>query len=337
MSILGRLCSNFARNNFQVKSCELWQSRCFRTKRSGKTGKDNSTPPVPEDAYGSLPPVGFSALGRPVVFGLVFSGSALAGCAVWQYENMREAARRSRIPDWSREVFGRKAGDIREEFRQWWKGLQPADKMFVPICAINCLVFAAWRYPPLQGLMLKWFAANPASKSTCLPMLFSAFSHHSLFHLGANMFVLHSFMQPAVKLLGQEQFLGVYLSSAVLTSLASYVYKIGTGKMGYSMGASGAICTILGIFGTLVPDARLQILFLPMFNFSAASALQGMMCMDAAGMLLGWRTFDHAAHLSGILFGIFWVHLGSRLFWDSREPLVQAWHKLRTQSGKWFI
>lgn len=151
MSILGRLCSNFARNNFQVKSCELWQSRCFRTKRSGKTGKDNSTPPVPEDAYGSLPPVGFSALGRPVVFGLVFSGSALAGCAVWQYENMREAARRSRIPDWSREVFGRKAGDIREEFRQWWKGLQPADKMFVPICAINCLVFAAWRYPPLQS------------------------------------------------------------------------------------------------------------------------------------------------------------------------------------------
>jgi rhomboid-like protein len=35
-----------------------------------------------------------------------------------------------------------------------------------------------------------------------------------------------------------------------------------------------------------------------------------MMALDAAGMVMGWRFFDHAAHLSGILFGIFWCHLG---------------------------
>jgi len=40
------------------------------------------------------------------------------------------------------------------------------------------------------------------------------------------MFVLHSFMGPGVRLLGQEQFLAFYLSSAVFTSLASYVYKV---------------------------------------------------------------------------------------------------------------
>ena len=40
------------------------------------------------------------------------------------------------------------------------------------------------------------------------------------------MFVLHSFMGPAVRLLGQEQFLAVYLSSAAFTSLFSYVYKV---------------------------------------------------------------------------------------------------------------
>jgi hypothetical protein len=37
---------------------------------------------------------------------------------------------------------------------------------------------------------------------------------------------------------------------------------------------------------------------------------QGMMAVDAAGMVMGWRFFDHAAHLSGILFGILWCHLG---------------------------
>jgi hypothetical protein len=37
---------------------------------------------------------------------------------------------------------------------------------------------------------------------------------------------------------------------------------------------------------------------------------KGMMAVDAAGMVMGWRFFDHAAHLSGILFGILWCHLG---------------------------
>ena len=31
--------------------------------------------------------------------------------------------------------------------------------------------------------MLKWFASNPGAKSSCLPMLLSAFSHLSVFHL----------------------------------------------------------------------------------------------------------------------------------------------------------
>ncbi|XP_023320132.1 presenilins-associated rhomboid-like protein, mitochondrial [Eurytemora carolleeae] len=327
MSVLGRLCLKLAKP-IQIKPCDLLQTRCFRTKR--KPGeKDLGSQPVIED--GNLPAVGFKALGRPVVFSAVFCGGTLAGCAIWQYENMREAAKRSRILGWRNELLGRKAGSLREEFRQWWKSLPHADKLFIPICALNCLVFAAWRIPNLQVTMLKWFASNPAGKATCLPMLLSAFSHYSIFHLGFNMFVLHSFMGPAVKLLGQEQFMAVYLSSGVLTSLASYVHKIGIGRMGYSLGASGAIYTVLGIFGTLVPDAQLHMILLPMFTFSASTAIKGLMCMDAVGLVMGWRVLDHSAHLAGILYGIFWVHMGSRLLWDSREPVVQAWHSIRSQ------
>ena len=70
------------------------------------------------------------------------------------------------------------------------------------------------------------FTSNPGSRKLCLPMLLSTFSHFSGIHLAANMFVLDSFMAPAVHLLGKEQFLGVYLTSGVFTSLASYVHKV---------------------------------------------------------------------------------------------------------------
>lgn len=284
----------------------------------------------------SVPTVGFSSLARPVMFFSLFSGSTLVGCSIWQYENMREAARKSKLLgwEWRGDLLGRKAGTIREELRQWWSQLPESEKLFVPICFLNCAVFAAWRIPALQPVMLNWFSANPGARATCLPMLLSAFSHYSLFHLGANMFVLHSFMGPAVRLLGVEQFLAVYLTSATFTSLISHAYKVGVGRMGYSLGASGAICAVLGIFGTVLPEAKLHIIFLPMVTFTASVAIKGMMALDATGMVMGWRFFDHAAHFSGILFGIFWCHIGSRLLWDSREPIVAAWHRFRSTYGK---
>jgi rhomboid-like protein len=44
-------------------------------------------------------------------------------------------------------------------------------------------------------------------------MLLSTFSHYSLLHLAANMYVLWSFSSSAVSMLGPEQFLAVYLSA----------------------------------------------------------------------------------------------------------------------------
>lgn len=47
-------------------------------------------------------------------------------------------------------------------------------------------------------------------------MVLSCFSHVSLLHLAANMYVLWSFSTSAVSLLGREQFLAVYLSAGEL-------------------------------------------------------------------------------------------------------------------------
>ena len=67
---------------------------------------------------------------------------------------------------------------------------------------------------------------------------------------------------------------------------------------------SGAILAVLAYTCVRVPDARLQIVFVPGFTFSAASAVVGLLAFDAAGLLFRFRLFDHAAHLGGTLFGM---------------------------------
>lgn len=129
-------------------------------------------------------------------------------------------------------------------------------------------------------------------------MFLSTFSHYSMFHLFANMYVLHSFSNAGVLSLGKEQFLGVYLSAGVIASLSSILYKTVTSKAGLSIGAvsffgwydmiqiyiflhiftslfansqSGAIMAIVAYVCVKYPDTQLSILFLPMLNFSAGA------------------------------------------------------------------
>lgn len=68
-------------------------------------------------------------------------------------------------------------------------------------------------------------------------MILSIFSHYSLLHLAANMYVLHSFSTGIVASLGKEQFLALYLSSGVISSFASHFYKVVFGLPGLSVGA----------------------------------------------------------------------------------------------------
>ena len=139
----------------------------------------------------------------------------------------------------------------------WWSNLTPGERVFAPICALNIIVFGLWRIPRLQPMMVKYFCSNPAASKSitivlmvykfeirfyfseiiCWPMCLSTFSHYSMFHIFANMYVLHSFSNVAVATLGKEQFLGLYLSAGVMSSLASYIYKAVTSQAGLSLGA----------------------------------------------------------------------------------------------------
>ena len=285
-------------------------------------------PEVPPDA--NVAPASWSSLVRPALFTAAFSGGTLGACAIWQYENMRSEALKVKSEGWGwRKEGKKKVGEYREMVRKWWESLSEGEKLYWPLCGANILVFLAWRIPAFQPFMMKWFLGSPGAKATCLPLLLSTFSHYSLLHLGCNMMVLHSFMPTGVALLGKEQFLAVYLNAGVISSFASMVYKVGMKSTSSSLGASGAICTVLAVFSVFFPDAKLSILFLPMYTFSAASAVKSLMLIDSAGLVFGWRFFDHAAHLSGMLFGVFWAQEGCTSIWGQREGLVTAWHQFR--------
>ncbi|XP_041655351.1 presenilins-associated rhomboid-like protein, mitochondrial isoform X2 [Cheilinus undulatus] len=294
-----------------------------------------STPHIAHQTpHGS--PRAFSRLLKPFVFTVGFTGCSFGSAAIWQYESLK-----SRVQsyfdeiraDWLEKLRPQKRGDVRKEINQWWNSLSEGQRTVIGIIAANAIVFCCWRIPSLQRSMIKYFTADPASKTLCSPMLLSSFSHFSFFHMAANMYVLWSFSSSAVSMLGREQFMAVYLSAGVISSFVSYVCKMATGRFGPSLGASGAIMTILAAVCTKMPEAKLGIIFLPMFTFTASNALKAIVAMDTAGLVLGWKFFDHAAHLGGALFGIWYVLFGHELIWKNREPFVKLWHDLRTGGG----
>eukprot|EP00096_Caligus_rogercresseyi_P001843 TRINITY_DN1315_c1_g1_i3.p2 TRINITY_DN1315_c1_g1~~TRINITY_DN1315_c1_g1_i3.p2 ORF type:complete len:122 (-),score=6.95 TRINITY_DN1315_c1_g1_i3:21-386(-) len=115
--------------------------------------------------------------------------------------------------------------------------------------------------------------------------------------------------------------------AGVVSGFTSLTTKILLRRTAPSLGASGCICAVLGVFGSLNPGALMQIVFLPGFTFTASTAIKGLIALDAAGIVLGWRFFDHAAHLGGTLFGVWWATYGGKLIWQKRQGFVTWWHE----------
>ncbi|XP_075709654.1 presenilin-associated rhomboid-like protein, mitochondrial isoform X1 [Rhinoderma darwinii] len=294
----------------------------------GNNGARNSIAEPPVFSRASI----LKKLYKPFLFTIGFSGCSFGAAAIWQYESLKNRMKNyldDIRADWL-EKRSAKHGDFRKQVNQWWNSLSDGQKTVSGIIAANVLVFCLWRVPNLQRMMVRYFTSNPASQNLCLPMILSTFSHFSLFHMAANMYVLWTFSSSIVSILGQEQFLALYMSAGVVSTFASYVCKAAAGRFGPSLGASGAIMTILAVVCSKMPEAKLAIIFLPMFTFTAGNALKVILALDSMGLVLGWKFFDHAAHLGGALFGIWYALYGHELIWKKREPLVKMWHEFRS-------
>ncbi|KAF6726001.1 Presenilins-associated rhomboid-like protein, mitochondrial [Oryzias melastigma] len=324
------------------------------TKRGNETQEPKASPPEPGTPVSQPPPkIRRPSLLRPLMFTVGFTGCSFGAAAILQYETLKSRVQAAKDGeeleklvmgsqdmaywhDWWNQLSGlqRQALLLMSMIDDFWSSLTEGQKAVTGIIAINTAVLCCWRIPSLQRSMIKYFTSNPASKTRCLPMILSSFSHYSIIHMMANMYVLWTFSSGIVSLLGKEQFLAVYLSAGVISTMVSYVCKTATGRFHPSLGASGAVMAVLAAVCAKVPEAKLGIIFLPMFTFSAGNALKALVAMDTVGLILGWRLFDHAAHLGGALFGVWYVAYGHKLIWRKREPLVKLWHDIRSPGSK---
>ena len=53
-----------------------------------------------------------------------------------------------------------------------------------------------------------------------------------------------------------------------------------------SLGASGALFTLLGIYGTLMPESEWSIIFLPMYSFTAENGIKGKFTLGLLDVIL---------------------------------------------------
>uniref|UniRef100_A0A0N5AXI0 rhomboid protease n=1 Tax=Syphacia muris TaxID=451379 RepID=A0A0N5AXI0_9BILA len=266
-----------------------------------------------------------SDLWRAAGFTVLVGGISFSTAAIMDYERSKKQMKQF----WS-DAMNLFHGMDAENYDSMWNGLSDGQKCVITLIGLNALVFALWKVAALQSLMWQWFTNSYASRSLCAPMILSAFSHSNWIHLSMNMFVVYSFFGRTIdRFLGVDQFCAFYLTAAGVSSLTSLMHKAVIRSPVRALGASGAILSVLVYTCVQMPDARLQIIFIPGFTFSAASGVIGLLAFDAAGLLLGFRLFDHAAHLGGSLFGIFYAWYGEKILWkDFGDRVIKFYRKV---------
>eukprot|EP01121_Diplochlamys_sp_Union-15-3_P000837 TRINITY_DN1069_c0_g1_i1.p1 TRINITY_DN1069_c0_g1~~TRINITY_DN1069_c0_g1_i1.p1 ORF type:complete len:227 (+),score=26.76 TRINITY_DN1069_c0_g1_i1:71-751(+) len=179
------------------------------------------------------------------------------------------------------------------------------------IIAINTAVFSLWLLPgPHKGFLSKYFLANPWSKDpkSIVSMLLCNYSHMTFLHFFVNMYALWSFGNVVHSLIGRENFLAFYTTAGLIGSLASHYYFSLIRAPGFSLGASGAIIGLAGLYAYFYPNTQFLLLFV--IPVQAKIAAFSLATFDTLGLFGLWRTFcnfDHAAHLGGLASGVAWA------------------------------
>jgi rhomboid-like protein len=216
------------------------------------------------------------------------------------------------------------------DIKYYWNQKSQGEKLALGIIGINTLVFALWNTKIISShVMHRYFVHDPAS-GRALTLWTSAYSHNAFLHLGFNMYALYGFL-PILKSesgMSWEHTLAFYNGAALVSSLASHIGGILLSRSRPiipSLGASGAIWALLAATAVVAPHIKVGIIFLPGTSFSMSELIPILMAFDAAGIILGWRTFDHVAHLAGAGFGLLYVNYG-------KEKWIEFQNYLRMQS-----
>ncbi|CUM67730.1 uncharacterized protein PRCAT00005435001 [Priceomyces carsonii] len=173
------------------------------------------------------------------------------------------------------------------------------------LIAINGAVFLMWRVPQFSRVLTRYGLLVKNDVYSNWSLLTAAFSHQSFAHLFVNMFVLQSFGTTLCAVVGASNFLIMYLNSAVIASFFSMAIPtlLRSSMSVASLGASGAIFSVVGTFSYLFPKAPVALFFIPIPG-GAWILFLGTVVYNLAGTFLRWGRYDYAAHIGGSIAGI---------------------------------
>lgn len=136
-------------------------------------------------------------------------------------------------------------------------------------------------------------------------LLTSGFLHANLGHLFVNMFTLYFFGPIMERILGGGYFLGLYLTGLIVAGIPS-VLKFKDDPNYATLGASGAVGSVLFAFIFLFPMEKIYLMLIPIpipaFVFAILYLIYS---MYASKQERG--KINHEAHLAGALWGIFYL------------------------------
>ncbi len=103
-----------------------------------------------------------------------------------------------------------------------------------------------------------WFGLNIYFFTNKLyyQLLSSMFAHGGIEHILMNMFVLWQFGNMIEYSIGKIRFLIIYFIGGMLTSAGTLLYMYSFNQWANVIGASGAICVLLGYYALRVPAER---------------------------------------------------------------------------------
>lgn len=272
---------------------------------------------------------------KPTLFTTAVCGTCFCGAAIVHYENRRRPYV-VEVPHWFTKVHQRHKSvimdnylTIRRKVNVWKNQLSTGHKIAGGTIFVNFLVLCAWRINRFRPVMSRYFTSQVStSKIPLSPMILSCFSHSMPIHFALNMYALYSFSNFATALLGPEQLVALFLSAGAVSSLSSVAARLAFKRATPSLGASGALLGVISYVCISRPEAELLLLFIPI---AAGHAVKALLVVDFVGLIARWRYIDHAAHLGGSLFGIWYATYGEKLFYNYRKTIVKQWKELKSR------
>lgn len=203
-------------------------------------------------------------------------------------------------------------------------GFNTSPSLTVVLIIVNVVIFILQSLCLYYGLfpIKKYFYLNVPGISSGYVWQFLTyqFLHGDLLHILVNCVVLYFFGRAVEEYLGKIAFLKIYFLSGILGGILQLIYiqlllPHDIAARVNVVGASAGVFGLVAAFATLFPEQQLTTLIALIIPITmrAKYLLLIEVLITIYGLIFPTSIIAHAAHLGGIIFGVFYIRWGIRL------------------------